>query len=81
MLYLDELRALTTELESLNDRVQRAHLSRGADPAVPLVGVEGRDGDEDLVQLANDWASYRERWGSFVARYFRPGVDPHQPDA
>lgn len=75
MAYLEELQALTEALEALNERVREQYERRGLPSHVPLVAIEGKD--HELEVLAADWKAYNERWVAFTEKYYQPGVDPH----
>lgn len=75
MAYLEELQALTKELEALNARVRAQYERRGLPSDVPLFAAQGQD--QELEVLAADWQSYNERWAAFTEKYYASGVDPH----
>ena len=78
MAYLDELQALTEQMEALNGRVREEYRRRGLPAHIPLVAIEGKD--PELETLAADWRAYNARWAAFTEKYYRPGVDPHTID-
>lgn len=65
MAFVEELRALTEELESLNDRIAQLHESRSIPTDQLIVTTES---DDEAVQLAADWNSYNERYSAFMQR-------------
>ncbi|MDQ6933905.1 MAG: hypothetical protein M3130_01145 [Actinomycetota bacterium] len=65
MAFLDELRALTLELEALTDRWEEARAQRGTPDGVPIIA---RESDQEIQQLVADQQAYQERERQLLER-------------
>lgn len=72
--YLDDLQALTEELDQLVDEENALFERRNVPEGQPLVAVEG---DPEVVAMVDKRRDYEKRSAAFWEHYSQPGVDPH----